>query len=227
MLRRKRDTTQNISCSISFPSIFPVISRKFGLLFGQCMYTVQWSTCPCCDSWNLICRAISCSSFQLILYFPQEAKWSPVMSCAVAAVSGRMATAKLLVRRRNLVQDAAWVGGAVPLLQSLLQLLGRASGAKAATAAWWAGPKANVVASAAEAMTSGRPDPKAERGATKVGGAIAAAANVVQAKDAAAPGGTTLIGQRTLVVRQGRGGGGGHGGGGGLCVVDHVVWPGK
>ena len=114
------------------------------------------------------------------------------------------------------------MGGAVPLLQSLLQLLGRASGAKAATAAWWAGPKANVVASAAEAMTSGRPDPKAERGATKVGGAIAAA-NVVQAKDAAAPGGTTLIGQRTLVVRQGRGGGGGHGGGGGVCVVDHVV----
>ena len=30
-------TTRNISCSIMFSSTFHVISRKFGLLFGQCI----------------------------------------------------------------------------------------------------------------------------------------------------------------------------------------------
>ena len=35
MWRGKRDTTRNISCSISVSSTFHVKSRKFGLLFGQ------------------------------------------------------------------------------------------------------------------------------------------------------------------------------------------------
>ena len=35
-LAGKRDTTRNFLCSISFSSTFHVITRKFGLLFGQC-----------------------------------------------------------------------------------------------------------------------------------------------------------------------------------------------
>ena len=33
----KRDTMRNISCSIMFSTTFHVISRTFGLLFGQCV----------------------------------------------------------------------------------------------------------------------------------------------------------------------------------------------
>ena len=36
MYRGKRDTTRKISCSILFSTTFQVISRNFGLLFGQC-----------------------------------------------------------------------------------------------------------------------------------------------------------------------------------------------
>ena len=37
MQRGKRDTMQNISCSIMFSTTFQIISWKFGILFGQYM----------------------------------------------------------------------------------------------------------------------------------------------------------------------------------------------
>ena len=36
---KTRHYTRNISCKISFSSTFPVISRKFGLRFGQCSFS--------------------------------------------------------------------------------------------------------------------------------------------------------------------------------------------